>query len=226
MQQSNVPNVPWVADPSIVGGWRSCGVNWIDNDRCGEQSQQGHLAAPDSSPDSGRGFVVVANVLLQAAHPLDEARRLLQTLKECEYSSTLAGLMYTATVLLQQVLDSVARLCEKCAPVFASGCIDVHFHSYPFVQSDFRWVSVHQRRVNALTFEGLSFDAFAHRVCTDELPGLGVVSRGRDGLLSMHDADGKCCVYDLLIPVYKEAVAVVSLLNTQMGQPVPAFIHL
>jgi hypothetical protein len=134
--------------------------------------------------------------------------------------------MYTATVLLQQVLDSVARLCEKCAPVFASGCIDIHFHSYPFVQSDFRWVSVHQRRVNALTFDGLSFDAFAHCVCTDELPGLGVVSRGRDGLLSMHDADGKCCVYDLLIPVYKEAVAVVSLLNTQMGQPVPAFIAL
>jgi hypothetical protein len=70
-------------------------------------------------------------VLLQAARPLDEARRLLQTLKEC----------------------------------------------------------------------GLLFDAFAHRVCTDELPGLGVVSGGRDGLLSLHDADGKCCVYDLLIPV-------------------------
>ena len=166
------------------------------------------------------GVLVVANALLYASEPLDIARRVLQRQKNGDSSSVLNGHLYVSAVMLQSVLDGIARLCDNATCGNSEG--NVYFHNYEFLHSDVVWVAGAQREIAALRFMGKSFNDVANCL-KHEKPWVGVVSMGGDGSLKIPDAEGTCFLYGFVIPVYKRAVAIVSRLCKMYDQSVPAF---
>lgn len=165
------------------------------------------------------GVMVVANALLYASEPLAVARRVLQGLKSGAQSTVLNGHLYVSTVLIQSVLDSVARLCDNMTGGNADE--NIYFHNYEFLHSDIMWVSKVQKEIAAFRFMGKCFNDQANHL-KHERPWVGGVSEGLDGL-KIPDSEGTCFLYDFLIPVYKRTVTIMSRLCKSHNQPVPAF---
>ena len=172
--------------------------------------------------------LVVANALLSASSSLDHACRSLKDANEGDNSAVLNGCMYTAAVLLQSVLDGFASACNKIAGNPTPG--DIYFHKYAFIHSETRWVTPVQQRIAMLRFRGTPFDDFANKLKHEE-PWVGSVSKGfgnqpadgYDGVLGVYDNNSVCCLYGLLIPVYKHAVVIASRLCKQESVPVPVY---
>jgi len=172
----------------------------------------------DDFTDAGC-VMVVANALLFASEPLQQACMMLNKVEPGTNSSVLNGYLYMATVLLQSVLDGVASTCQKICPV--DGCNDVYFCSYNFFKSDVVWVSGAQRAIAGLTWRDKSFNKLANEL-KHEHAWVGTVNVS-NGVHDIYDEQGTGFVYGLLVPVYKKAKVVVQRLTNQLQQSAPAF---
>ena len=163
--------------------------------------------------------VVLANALLFASEPLQQACVMLGNMELGTNSSILNGYLYMATLLLQSVLDSVAATCQKVQPI--DGCGDVYFCSYSFFKSDVVWLSAHQRVIGALKWKGSSFNQLANAL-KHEQAWVGCVSAPSElGVRDVYDEEGAGFVYSILVPVYKQAKCMVCRLASQLGQSAP-----
>ena len=173
----------------------------------------------------GGSIVIVGNALLCAAEQIDMARFELPRLLAGQHGRVLNSQLYVSTLLLQSVLDGVACLCQKVSQLPGQG--NIYFDRYPFVHSEVVWVAVHQRKINALVYDGVPFYQFANRL-KHERPWVGAVScngccPGAPESLGVHDGAGVCYLYGVLIPAYKAATEVIARLCRQFRQPSLAF---
>ncbi|KAG2424867.1 hypothetical protein HXX76_014027 [Chlamydomonas incerta] len=164
--------------------------------------------------------VVLANALLFASEPLQQACVMLGKMELGTNSSILNGYLYMATLLLQSVLDSVAATCQKVSPV--DGCGDVYFCSYSFFKSDVVWLSAHQREIGGLKWKGSSFNQLANAL-KHEQAWVGCVSAPCElGVRDVYDEEGTGFVYSILVPVYKQANLHAEVVRINNGLPEPA----
>eukprot|EP00741_Cyanophora_paradoxa_P000289 tig00000403_g280.t1 len=137
----------------------------------------------------------------------------------------LNGLAFTATVSLAALLDSVAHYCERAqprGPYRHDG--NIYFASYPFAQSDFRFVAEARARLGELAFAGKPFATLVNEL-KHHCPHVGQPSLfGRTGHYDLHDGTGRGYVYDVLVPAYRIARDTVARLAA-LSPPPPGFPH-
>lgn len=172
-------------------------------------------AACDDRTDSDPGSIVVlANALSFAAEPLYQAQLLLPKVSPRENSALLNSYLYVGTVLLRSVLDGIASAVQQNWPLpDVKG--PVSFESYTFVCSHVVWIQPIQTRLTQLQHAGKTFFE-----CADVWVGR-VSANPTTDVKDVHDAAHRGYVYDVLVPVYRDAKAMVCRLAELIGEPLP-----
>jgi hypothetical protein len=185
---------------------------------------EGRDRASDGFTKHG-AVVVLANALNFAAEPLRQAQILLPTLQLSESSAKLNGYLFVATVLLLSVLDGIASAAQKLSPL-PEPQGDVYFKSYTFELSNVVWIQPIQARLLQLQFDGKTFFKFANAL-KHEHAWVGHVSISENtGVIDVYDGASVGYLYQVLVPVYNEAIGIICRLAKLVDQPVPAFYKL
>jgi hypothetical protein len=151
----------WEADNKLHSGRRARCVELVLTDSlCNLQGAENRTERGFQHFTVAGGVVVVANALIHASGPLDQARYALSDLPPASNSGSLNGLLYVATVMLQSVLDSVASLAQRISDL--PGQNKIYFHDYQFVHSSLVWMSKHQQKINAVEYDGKRFYDYAN----------------------------------------------------------------
>lgn len=114
---------------------------------------------------------------------------------------------------IQNILDSVTRLCNDLYPSASRGDANIYFNSYSFERGEVRKILYFRSKIQGLKFNKKSFNDIANKL-KHELPFVGrVTTSDIFSKIDIFDSDDQGFVYDFAMPILtytKNIIAFVS----------------
>lgn len=167
------------------------------------------------------GVAVIANQLEVVANTLLNARRILfMQEKESQCQFTINGLLVSAFLGLQSVMDCIATFCQHHEPDDACSDDKVYFDGYSFISSKVSFIRNERSNMKLLRFKDHDYSYWANTVkhnCT--WFGLVTVSE-RSGLADIYDDNQHGLYMDMIIPLFNHVCAIMERLGSIYKLPV------